>query len=70
MTLYNTETKQIRDVACLEDEVHIEVDKFNKDVIVEDFNRKVLTEIIEDICEKNTKKDLEPQNQGKVLIFL
>ena len=69
MTLYNTETKQIRDVACLEDEVHIEIDKFNKDVIVEDFNRKVLTEIIEDICEKNTKKDIEPQNQGKVLIF-
>ena len=59
MTLYNYRNEvTIRDVACLEDEVHIEVDKFNKEVIAEDFNRKVLTEIIEDICEKITKKIL------------
>ena len=67
MLLYDTATKEVTNVACLEDEVHIEVDKFNREVITEDFNRKVLIEIIESISRKNNQKDED--KQGKVLIF-
>ena len=56
MLLYDTATKEVTNVACLEDEVHIEVDKFNREVITEDFNRKVLIEIIESISQKIIKK--------------
>ena len=43
------------------------MDKFNREVITEDFNRKVLIEIIESISRKNNQKDED--KQGKVLIF-
>lgn len=67
MVLFDTDTNEIKNTACLEDEVHIEVDKFNREIIVEDFNRKVLEEIIADIARRNSFKD--ENKHGKVLIF-
>lgn len=63
MLLYDTATKEVTNVACLEDEVYIEVDKFNREVITEDFNRKVLIEIIESISRKNNQKDEDKQEK-------
>ena len=67
MVLFDTDTNEIENTACLEDEVHIEVDKFNREVITEGFNRAVLEEIIADIAKKNSVKD--ENKRGKVLIF-
>lgn len=65
--MLDTKTNELETVACLEDEIHLEIDKFNREVITEGFNRAVLEEIIQSIAEKNRYKD--EQKQGKVLIF-
>lgn len=67
MLIYDTKTNDLASVACLEDEMHIEIDKFNKEVIAEGFNRAVLDEIIQSIVERDKNK--EEHQRGKVLIF-
>lgn len=67
MVLFDTKTNTIENTACIEDEIHIEVDKFNREVITEGFNRAVLEEIIADIAKRNSLKD--ETKHGKVLIF-
>lgn len=64
MVLFDTKTNEITNTACLEDEIHIEVDKFNREVITESFNRAVLEEIIADIVKRNSLKD--ENKHGKV----
>lgn len=44
----------------LEDELHFDVDKFNKKVIVESFNREVCKELV---------KNINPEGPSKTLIF-
>lgn len=57
---YNPETNSIEELAALEDELHIEVDQFNKRVITENFNRTVIKELVQHI---------DPDGEGKTLIF-
>lgn len=59
VSIYNPETESI-DYAKLEDDVHFEVEEFNKTVVVESFNQVVLEEIF---------KDIDPNEKGKTLIF-
>ena len=58
--IYDPVTKQIINSAELDDDLKFEVDKFNKEVVTENFNRTVLTEIA---------KDIDPYEDGKTLIF-
>ena len=57
--LLNTETGEI-DLAHTPDEIRFEVDKFNKQVITEDFNRVVAEELT---------KYVDPALPGKMLVF-
>lgn len=59
VSIYNPDTQSI-DYATLEDDVHFEVEEFNKTVVVESFNQVVLEEIF---------KDIDPNEKGKTLIF-
>lgn len=54
------DTNEVKDYSEIEDEMNFEVEQFNKKIIVEDFNRVVLEEIA---------KDLDPEGDGKTLIF-
>ncbi|MDT9500348.1 type I restriction-modification system endonuclease [Capnocytophaga canimorsus] len=58
--IFDPEKNEITDFSEIEDELNFDIEQFNKKVIVEDFNRVVLTEIAQ---------DLDPEGQGKTLIF-
>lgn len=58
--IYDPITKQIINSDLLDDDLKFEVDSFNKEVVTENFNRTVLTEIANDI---------DPFDDGKTLIF-
>jgi len=58
--IYDPDTKQILNSAELDDDLIFEVDKFNKEVVTEEFNMTVLEEIA---------KDIDPNEPGKTLIF-
>lgn len=68
---YNPVTNVIENGEELEDELHFEVENFNRQVITENFNRVVLREIF--LPEHPTKDhpgiDPEDKMQGKTLIF-
>lgn len=58
--ILNSETNEIEELAELEDELHIEIEQFNKLVITESFNRTVIKELV---------KKLDPEGDEKTLIF-
>lgn len=58
--VFDEETGEIEDLGAMEDELHFDVEQFNKTIINENFNRVVLREII---------KDLDPDGEEKTLIF-
>lgn len=58
--IYDPVTKQILNSDKLDDDLTFEVDKFNKEVITENFNLTVLDEIT---------KDIDPNEKGKTLVF-
>ncbi len=58
--IYDPVTQQILNSDQLDDDLKFEVDKFNKEVITENFNRIVLTEIA---------RDIDPNEKGKTLVF-
>lgn len=60
LAVYDPITGEVVNSAALEDELNFDVEKFNRDVITEDFNRTVLKEIA---------KDLSPEGDEKTLIF-
>lgn len=57
---YDPETNSIEELAELEDELHIEVEQFNKRVITPNFNRTVIKALVQHI---------DPEGEGKTLIF-
>ncbi|MBQ9345842.1 MAG: type I restriction-modification system endonuclease, partial [Oscillibacter sp.] len=61
--LYDPVTGEISNSAELSDELDFDVDKFNRQVITEPFNRAVLEEIARDLDPEN------PEEQGKTLIY-
>lgn len=58
--IFDPEKNEITDFSEIEDELDFDIEQFNKKIIVEDFNRVVLNEIAQ---------DLDPEGQGKTLIF-
>jgi type I restriction enzyme R subunit len=58
--VFITETNSIEELAELEDELHLEIDQFNKMVITEPFNREVCKYLV---------KVLDPDGDEKTLIF-
>jgi type I restriction enzyme R subunit len=60
VAIYDPLTGEIINSDELEDELKFDVDKFNRQVITENFNRTVLTEIA---------NDLDPEGDGKTLIY-
>lgn len=58
--IYDPEKNEIEDFSEIEDELDFDIEQFNKKIIVEGFNRAVLGEIAQ---------DLDPEGQGKTLIF-
>ncbi len=58
--IYDPVTNQILNSDQLDDDLKFEVDKFNKEVVTESFNRTVLKEIA---------KDIDPNEDGKTLVF-
>lgn len=63
VTVYDPVTGEITNSELLDDELDFDIDKFNRQVITEPFNRTVLTEISRDIDPEN------PEEQGKTLIY-
>lgn len=63
ITLYDAITGEITNAELLNDELDFDVDKFNRKVITEPFNRTVLAEIARDIDPES------PDTQGKTLIY-
>ena len=63
ITIYDPVTGEITNSELMEDELDFDVDTFNRQVITENFNRAVLTEIARDIDPEN------PEEQGKTLIY-
>lgn len=63
VTVYDTITGEITNSELLNDELDFDVDKFNRKVITEPFNRAVLEEIARDIDPET------PEVQGKTLIY-
>ena len=57
---YNPETNKVEELAALEDELHIEVEQFNKMVITEPFNKEVVKQLVQ---------ELDPEGDEKTLIF-
>ncbi|MGL4583400.1 MAG: type I restriction-modification system endonuclease, partial [Flavobacterium sp.] len=58
--VFDEETGEIENLGEMEDELHFDVEHFNKKVINENFNRVVLREIV---------RNLDPEGQEKTLIF-
>lgn len=56
-------TGEVSNSELLEDELDFDIEKFNRQVITEPFNRAVLEEIARDIDPEN------PKEQGKTLIY-
>lgn len=63
VTIYDPITGKIENSELIEDELDFDVDSFNKQVIVESFNRTVLEEIAKNIDPES------PREQGKTLIY-
>ena len=63
VTVYDTVTGEITNSELLNDELDFDVDKFNRKVITEPFNRAVLEEIARDIDPET------PEVQGKTMIY-
>ncbi|WP_037318634.1 type I restriction-modification system endonuclease [Salegentibacter sp. Hel_I_6] len=57
---YNPESNKIEELAELEDELHIEIEQFNKLVITESFNREIARSLVQ---------ELDPEGDEKTLIF-
>ncbi|MBQ5502302.1 MAG: type I restriction-modification system endonuclease, partial [Selenomonas sp.] len=62
IAVYDPATGEITNSEALEDELDFDVESFNRQIIVPDFNRKVLAEIAKDI-------DPTDENGGKTLIY-
>ena len=62
VAVYDPATGEIINSEALEDELDFDVESFNRQIIVPDFNRKVLAEIAKDI-------DPTDENGGKTLIY-
>ncbi len=60
IAIYNPITGEIVNSAELEDELEFDVDKFNRDIVLPNFNKTVLTEIA---------KDINPEGKEKTLIY-
>ena len=60
VAIFDPVTGEITNSDELEDELHFDVESFNRRVITENFNRTVLTEIA---------NDLNPEGDGKTLIY-
>ncbi|WP_316832937.1 type I restriction-modification system endonuclease [Pedobacter aquatilis] len=60
VSVYDAETNSIEQLANIEDDIHIEVDGFNKKVLTLSFNQTVLAELV---------KELDPDGEEKTLIF-
>lgn len=58
--VFISETNTIEELAELEDELHLEIDQFNKLVITESFNREVAKYLV---------KEIDPDSEEKTLIF-
>lgn len=63
VTLYDPVTGEITNSELLDDELDFDVEKFNRQVITEPFNRTVLEEIARNIDPES------PREQGKTLIY-
>lgn len=59
-TAYDPETNAVVELAELEDELHFEIEGFNRQVLSEAFNRTVVRELV---------KHLDPDGEEKTLIF-
>ncbi|WP_422800963.1 type I restriction-modification system endonuclease [Sphingobacterium sp. Mn56C] len=60
VSVYDPETNSIEELANIEDDIHLDVDKFNKNVLTPSFNQTVLAELV---------KELDPDGEEKTLIF-
>lgn len=60
VAVYDPITEEVTNSEELDDELNFDVESFNRRVITENFNRTVLEEI---------SKDLNPEGEGKTLIF-
>lgn len=60
VAIYDSVTGEITNSDQLEDELKFDVEKFNRQVITENFNKTVLTEI---------SQDIDPDGEGKTLIY-
>ena len=63
VTIYDPVTGEITNSELLSDELDFDIDSFNRQVITENFNRTVLSEIARDIDPES------PEEQGKTLIY-
>ncbi|WP_435139078.1 type I restriction-modification system endonuclease [Formosa sp. A9] len=57
---YNPENNTIEELSELDDELHVEIEQFNKMVITEPFNREVIKQLV---------KVIDPEEDEKTLIF-
>lgn len=69
--IYNPETGELENSAELEDELEFEIENFNRQIIVPEFNKTVLREIFLPEHPSKANKGVEPEDkmQGKTLIF-
>lgn len=58
--VYIAETNTIEELGELEDELHLEIEQFNKMVITEPFNRAIIKQLVQ---------ELDPESDEKTLIF-
>lgn len=63
VTIYDPVTDEILNTELMDDELNFDIDKFNRQVITESFNRTILEEIARDIDPET------PEVQGKTLIY-
>ena len=63
VTIYDPVTGEVTNSELLEDELDFDIENFNRQVITENFNKAVLSEISRDIDPEN------PEEQGKTLIY-
>jgi type I restriction enzyme R subunit len=60
VSIYDPETNTIEELASIEDDIHLDVEQFNKNVLTPSFNETVLAELV---------KELDPDGEEKTLIF-
>lgn len=60
LSVYDPETNSIEELANIEDDIHIDVDQFNKNVLTPSFNQTVLAQLV---------KELDPDGEEKTLVF-